>query len=103
MPLERRSSRAGLPLEAVAAVFIADGSGPISAPRDAVMLLYGLTPAEARVFELVVAGRSSPEIAAELGIAASTVRTHLLRVFDKTGRHRRTELVRLAGEIRVPI
>jgi DNA-binding CsgD family transcriptional regulator/PAS domain-containing protein len=103
MPLERRSSRAGLPLEAVAAVFIADGSGPISAPRDAVMLLYGLTPAEARVFELVAAGRSSPEIAAELGIAASTVRTHLLRVFDKTGRHRRTELVRLAGEIRVPI
>lgn len=103
MPLERRSSRTGFPLEAVAAVFVADGTGPMTAPTDALMLLYGLTPAEARVLELVVSGRSSPEIASTLGIASSTVRTHLLRVFDKTGRHRRAELVRLASEIRLPV
>jgi DNA-binding CsgD family transcriptional regulator len=56
-------------------------------------LLYGLTPAENRVFELIVAQRSTEEIARELGIAISTVRSHLQRVFDKTGRRSCAELL----------
>ena len=103
MPLDRRVSRRGMTPDAVAAVFIADNASRITAPTDAAILLYDLTPAEARVFELVVSGHSSAEMAAELGIRPSTVRTHLLRVFDKTGRHNRSDLVRLASEIKLPL
>ena len=103
IPLDRRASDRDIVPAAVAAVFVADTTSRLTAPTDAAMLLYDLTPAEARVFELVVSGRSSSEMSAELGIRPSTVRTHLLRVFDKTGRHNRSDLVRLASEIKLPL
>ncbi|WP_292578178.1 helix-turn-helix transcriptional regulator, partial [Mesorhizobium sp. 65-26] len=71
-------------------------------PADALRLLYELTPAEQRVFELVVAGEPTARIAETLGVAPSTVRTHLLRVFEKTGQHTRGELVKLSREITLP-
>ena len=61
-----------------------------------------MTPAEQRVFELVVAGEPTARIAETLGVAPSTVRTHLLRVFEKTGQHTRGELVKLSREITLP-
>lgn len=103
MPLERRTVPTGTAEGAAAAVFIADGATSWATATDTVAILHDLTPAEARVFELVAAGRTSQQIAKELGIAASTLRTHLLRVFNKTGRHSRTQLVRLASEIRLPL
>jgi DNA-binding CsgD family transcriptional regulator len=57
---------------------------------------------EARVFELIVKGHTTKEIAAALSIAPSTLKTHTLRLFDKTGRRRRSELVRLAAQVRPP-
>jgi DNA-binding CsgD family transcriptional regulator/PAS domain-containing protein len=99
MPLEQRSIRGGLPANASAAIFIADGSGGIAPMHDALGLLFGLTPAEARVFELVVDGLENDGVALALGVAPSTVKTHLLRVFDKTGAHSRTGLVSLARQI----
>ncbi len=59
-------------------------------------LLYDLTPAETRVFELLADGMTQAAIAAQLGIAPSTVKTHLLKVFEKTGINRQAELVRFA-------
>jgi DNA-binding CsgD family transcriptional regulator len=39
-------------------------------------------------------------VAAEmLGIATSTAKSHLKRIFEKTGAHRQAELIRLAAEI----
>jgi DNA-binding CsgD family transcriptional regulator len=72
-------------------------------PSDALVLLYGLTPAELRVFELIAAGVTQIEIADRLGIAASTVKSHLLRVFEKTGRNRQADLVKLAASLSQPI
>ena len=83
-------------------MFIADAGAPIEMPADAMRLLYDLTPAEQRVFELVVAGVGTGEIAQTLGVLPGTVRTQLLRVFEKTGRHSRAELIRLSSEIRLP-
>ncbi|MEO5756583.1 MAG: helix-turn-helix transcriptional regulator [Mesorhizobium sp.] len=102
MPLEKRSLRGGLDRRAAVAVFIGDAAAPIEMPADAMRLLYELTPAEQRVFELVAAGHRTASIAQTLGIAPSTVRTHLLRVFEKTGRHTRAELVKLSLEITLP-
>jgi ATP/maltotriose-dependent transcriptional regulator MalT len=51
-----------------------------------------LTPMERRVAELVAAGRSNREIAAELVVAARTVETHLSRIYRKLGVRSRTQL-----------
>jgi len=99
MPLERRSVRGGISSKASAAVFVADGSGGIAPMHDALGLLFALTPAEARVFELAVGGLENEAVAQALGVAASTVKTHMLRVFHKTGAHSRADLARLARQI----
>ncbi len=69
---------------------------------DAVADLYDLTPAEAAVFAQIANGKTPAEVAQTLGIAASTVRTHLLRLFDKTGVRRQADLVRLARDLSLP-
>jgi DNA-binding CsgD family transcriptional regulator/PAS domain-containing protein len=98
MPL---NARAGSRIEADAAVFVADTGGAEPLPTDTLSLLFGLTPAETRVFELAAAGDSPDQMAVRLGIAPSTVRTHLQRVYEKTGRHRQVELVALGRELKL--
>ena len=48
-----------------------------------------------------MAGR--PEVAAALGIAETTVKTHLSRVFDKTGAGRQADLVKLVAGFSSPL
>jgi DNA-binding CsgD family transcriptional regulator len=57
--------------------------------------LYGLTPTEAKVANLVSRGDGLSAAASALGIKISTARTHLHRIFDKTGTRRQSELARL--------
>ena len=56
-------------------------------------------PAEAEVAVRVLRGHGLPSVAGELRVSLSTVRTHLQRVFQKTGAHRQAELVRLLMEL----
>lgn len=58
---------------------------------------FGLTRAEGRLLAALFEGCSVPEAADRLGVARSTARTHLQRVFDKTGVRRQGDLVRLVG------
>ena len=102
LPLEQRSPRTGAPWRSVVAVFIAETGGQPTVPIDALSILFDLTPMETRVLELTVAGQSSREAAATLAVAPSTVKTHMLNLFAKTGRHRREDLVRLAREASLP-
>jgi DNA-binding CsgD family transcriptional regulator len=53
---------------------------------------YGLTARERQVARLVVTGRSNPQVAALLGISATTVQDHLKSVFAKLGVGSRHEL-----------
>ncbi|HWB43890.1 MAG TPA: helix-turn-helix transcriptional regulator [Hyphomicrobiaceae bacterium] len=99
MPLEGRS---GTRTQADAAVFIAEGNASAPLSADILGMLFGLTPAESRAMELVTAGRSGRDAAHEMGVAESTLKTHLLRVYDKTGRHSRAALVQLARELKLP-
>lgn len=57
-----------------------------------------LTPRETGVLRLVAAGLGNKQIAVQLGIGESTVKTHLLRVYDKLGVDSRTRAVTLALE-----
>lgn len=52
-----------------------------------------LAKQEMRVARMLVAGLRQPEIAHELGIAPSTVKTHIARIRTKTGFDRRTHAV----------
>jgi DNA-binding CsgD family transcriptional regulator len=56
---------------------------------------FGLTAAEATFAGEIVAGAGIQAAADRLQISRSTGRTHLARVFEKTGTHRQAELVRL--------
>lgn len=102
LPLHRGETRAGLVQRGAAAIFIAPAASPPRLPADALALLYDLTPAETRVFELVCEGAAPADAAHRLGVAPSTVKTHLLRVFEKTGCRRQVELVKLAASLAAP-
>lgn len=54
--------------------------------------LGSLTPTEARVAELVAAGRTNKEVAAELFMSVKTVEANLSRIYGKLGVRSRTEL-----------
>jgi DNA-binding CsgD family transcriptional regulator len=61
--------------------------------REAFASRYGLSPREAEVAELVLRGYPNPVIASMLGIAPTTIKRHLTRIFDKIGVSSRTQLV----------
>jgi DNA-binding CsgD family transcriptional regulator len=61
--------------------------------REAFARRYRLSPREAEVAELVLRGYRNPDIAASLGVASSTVKRHLTRIFDKIGVDSRTQLI----------
>lgn len=87
-------------LEPEFAIVFTPFSAALDSAGETVASLFQLTQAEQRVFEQIAAGRSVEEAAAELGVAASTIRTHLLRIFAKTGTDRQAELVTLAAQFR---
>lgn len=100
LPLRRGSTRAP---GAVVAVFVAHTDSPFIAPTEIVTALFELTPAEARVFGLIAKGHTMGEVAAELGVEQSTVKTHMLRIYEKTGVRRRSELQKMATSLALPI
>jgi len=57
-----------------------------------------LTARETDVLRLVATGHSNKQVATALGIGESTVKTHLLKVFEKLGVADRTRAVTLAME-----
>jgi DNA-binding CsgD family transcriptional regulator len=98
LPLAGGEVRTRLEPAAVAAVFI-NPKVDDAASAQAVAATYGLTPAETRVLTRVLTGSTVAEAAADLGVAATTARTHLDSIFAKTGVSRQSELIRLAAQV----
>jgi DNA-binding CsgD family transcriptional regulator len=79
----------------VAIIFATD---PERIPKPASSQLqdqFGLTPAQAAFAVEILRGNGIQAAADRLSISLATARTHLARVFDKTGTQRQSELVRL--------
>jgi DNA-binding CsgD family transcriptional regulator len=64
---------------------------------------YKLTPTELRVLLAIVEVGGVPEAAEALGIAESTVKTHLGRLYQKTGSGRQADLVKLVAGFSNPL
>jgi PAS domain-containing protein len=84
----------GAPVPA-ALVIVTDPEALPPAPAGTLRRLYGLTTAEARLAQALVAGRSLHEYADEARVTCETARWRLKQVLAKTDTHRQAELVRL--------
>lgn len=78
----------------VAMLIVTDPEAGGQLDSRALRTLFGFTPAEARLVNLLVGGRSLPDIAKELGISFETARTHLARARAKTETASQVDLVR---------
>lgn len=96
VPLDRQGRPGGrAPGRAAAVVFVQEVGKLAPLPGEVLVKLYGLTPAETRLAALLAQGHGLDTAGDALGIAVTTVRTHLQRLFDKTGTRRQADLVRL--------
>lgn len=84
-------------------VAVADPHATLTEDGEGAGPKVALSPRELDVLALVAAGRTDKEIAQSLVISIATVRSHLDRIRQKTGCHRRTEMTRLAVELGLPI
>ena len=84
------------------AICIAPAPAPDAVAADRAGPIYSLTPAESRVFSMIAAGHAPLGVARNLGVTKGTVRSHLLRVFQKTGCKRQAEIVKLGAQLAVP-
>jgi DNA-binding CsgD family transcriptional regulator len=95
-------SLTGITCKAVAALFVRKVA--LENPcGEAVARMFELTPAELRVLLAIVEVGGVPETAVALGLAGTTVKTHLHRVFAKTGTCRQADLVKLAAGFSSPL
>jgi DNA-binding NarL/FixJ family response regulator len=65
-----------------------------------------LTPAEQKILQAIVGGKSNKEIAYRSGVSENTVKTHVKNIFDKLGVSDRTSAATLAikrGLVRIDI
>jgi DNA-binding CsgD family transcriptional regulator len=86
---------------AAAMLLICDPDRPAQIPAAWMMDAYGLTLAEAGVALAVASAATISATARRLKISVNTVKTHLRRVYEKTGTSRQAELVRLMATISV--
>jgi DNA-binding CsgD family transcriptional regulator len=92
---ERRRVDAGR--AAVAALFVDKVALGMPSSPDAIAKAYKLTPSELRVLLAVVEVGGVPEVAEALGVAETTVKTHLSRLYQKIGARRQADLVKVVA------
>lgn len=95
-PLGMRSVLGPLPASAACAFVIHDGQPSVWTTLSPVFIAaYDLSRREVRLCDALLAGRTLPEAAEYLNISRNTAKTHLARIFDKTGVRSQNALLRL--------
>jgi len=95
--------RPGGPRTVTAAVFVFKATLETPSSPEVISRAYQLTPAELRVLLAIVNVGGIPEVATALGVADSTIKTHVRRLFDKTGTGRQADLVKLVAGFFSPL
>jgi DNA-binding CsgD family transcriptional regulator len=99
--LARNSAKALF--KAVAVLFVRKAEMDSQSYGGIVGRTFGLTPAELRVLLAIVDVGGVPETSEKLGVAETTIKTHLKQVFSKTGANRQADLVKLIAEFSFPL
>lgn len=104
LPLNSGKRRhAGIGYGAAAALFVRRAALQTPSAPEIIAKTFNLTPTELRVLLAIVEVGGAPEVAAALGIAVTTVKSHLGRLFEKTGVTRQAELVKLVAGYSTPL
>jgi DNA-binding CsgD family transcriptional regulator len=88
---------------AVAAVFVHKAEVSAVFPMEAICRQFDLSKAELRVLVGMLEIGAPAEVAPILGVSEATVRTHLRRLFEKTGTSRQADLVKLVAGYANPL
>jgi DNA-binding NarL/FixJ family response regulator len=101
-----RSAATGLSVidpAARAALLAAAASRPETPPAQKLpdKLPDGLTLREAEILSMIARGMTNPDIAAELYISTQTIKSHVNRIFAKTGSASRIDAIRYARDHRL--
>jgi DNA-binding CsgD family transcriptional regulator len=103
LPLAAAARRSGASYPALAAVLVHKVAIEAHWRPEVIAELYGLTRAELRVLLAIVEVGGVAETADSLGLSEATVKTHLHRVFGKTGTCRQADLVKLVAGFSNPL
>jgi DNA-binding CsgD family transcriptional regulator len=95
--------RAGVVYTATVALFVRKAALALASAPEAIGSAFRLTPTELRVLLAIVEVGGIPEVAAAFGVADTTVRTHVSRLFEKTGAARQADLVKLVASYTTPL
>jgi DNA-binding CsgD family transcriptional regulator/PAS domain-containing protein len=95
--------KAGRSYQAISALFLRSARFARPAALDAMAQLYSLTPAEVKTLVGVVELGSIPAAAKIHDVSRETIKTHLKRIFEKTGTSRQADLVKLLAGIISPL
>jgi DNA-binding CsgD family transcriptional regulator len=87
---------------ASAAVFLQQLGNVSPFPGELFVKRYGISPAECRVLMMLTQGMTVREAASALGISEPTAKTHLQKLFQRTGTDRQADLMRLAMSALAP-
>lgn len=82
--------------KAVATLVVHDSGARSEINAQILRRMFGLTPAECRLVELLAGGMTLGGAAEKLGVSPHTAKTHLKRTFSKTATSRQAELITLA-------
>jgi DNA-binding CsgD family transcriptional regulator len=98
LPLTAGENRkAGTASNAVAALFVRKAELEAEPSSEVIGRTYKLTPTELRVLRAIVNVGGVRQVAGNLGVADTTIKTHLGRLFEKTGVSRQADLVKLVA------
>jgi DNA-binding CsgD family transcriptional regulator/PAS domain-containing protein len=104
LPLTSGARRhGGSSYKATVALFVHRAALQTPSPPEAIAKAYKITPMELRVLLGIVEIGGVPEVAEALGVAESTVKTHLGRIYAKTGGSRQADLVKLVAGFSNPL
>jgi DNA-binding CsgD family transcriptional regulator len=97
-PLGNDAQRSHPELFGIRVVALADG--PFVGEESNLMQLFGLSPAELRLAQGLMRGRTLRELTAEFGVHMPTLRTQLSSILHKCGVRRQSDLIRLLLRVR---
>ena len=104
LPLTAGARRqTGVSHPATAAVFVHKEALRRPSAPEIIAKAYHLTPTELRVLLAIVEVGGVPDVAAALGIGKTTVKTHLDRLYEKTGARRQADLVKIVAGFASPL